>query len=274
MPSGEIAALVREKAKAADLAAKGVDVRLGDYRDYDSLVAAFSGIEKVLLVSAVPFAERFPQHKNAIDAAKAAGVKHIIYTAMQRSRNPKVIVPWATESDIETENYLRNSGLDYTILRNTLYAEAISFYLGGDVLESGLLFPGGNGRLSSVPFMNLAEANANLLVQDGHENKEYTFSANESYSFSDIAESLSAIAGKTVSYSDISAEEFVERLSKAGLPPHVTEFSAAWAEAIKQGEFAETENTLEKILGRKPTGYKEYFKTVYFPKAKAQVEQK
>jgi NAD(P)H dehydrogenase (quinone) len=271
LSSGEIAALVRDTAKAADLAAQGVSVRRGDYHDYDSLRAAFSGVEKVFLVSAVPFAERFPQHKNAIDAARAAGVKHIIYTAMQRRRNPKVIVPWATASDIETENYLKNSGLDYTILRNTLYSEAISFYLGDDVLETGVLFPGGAGRLSSVPFADLAEANANLLVQDGHEKKEYTLSASESFSFAEIAGLLSAVSEKNVSYTNISREEFIERLSKMGLSQPVTEFSAAWAEAINQGEFAETENALEKILGRKPTDYKEYFKTVYFPKAKAQV---
>lgn len=270
MPASEIAALARDTTKAVGLAAKGVDVRPGDYHDYKSLVNAFSGIDKVFLISAVPFNERFPQHKNAIDAAKEAGVGRIIYTSMQRRREPRVIVRWATESDIETENYLRGSGLDYTILRNTLYSEAISFYLGSDVLETGISFPGGSGRISSVPFLDLAEASANILAASGHENKEYTFSTSESYSFAEIAETISELAGKAVSYFDIAPAEFGRKLLKTGLPPHVVEFSADWGEAIKQGEFEETEDSLERILGRKPVTYRDFFKTIYFQKTKAQ----
>lgn len=87
--SNQIAALARDPKKAEDLTAKGIDVKQGDYSDYDSLVKAFEGIEKLLLVSSSALAGVAEQHANAINAATKAGVKHIIYTSIvSRSENP------------------------------------------------------------------------------------------------------------------------------------------------------------------------------------------
>jgi len=81
IPTNQITALVRDATKAEHLIAKGVNVRVGDYQNGESLFAAFQGVEKLLLISSNDFNDRLGQHKNAIDAAVKAGVKHVFYTA-------------------------------------------------------------------------------------------------------------------------------------------------------------------------------------------------
>jgi NAD(P)H dehydrogenase (quinone) len=127
-PATDIAALVRDVSKATDLAQRGVDVRQADYFDHPALVQAFQGIEKVLLVSSVAFTDRVSQHRNVIDAAKEAGVKHLFYTSIQRSSD--FVMPEVTESDLATEAYLKASGLTYTILKNGYYFEGLGYLIG------------------------------------------------------------------------------------------------------------------------------------------------
>ena len=117
---GDIVAVVRNEARAADLAALGLPVRLASYEDVPALEAAFAGVEKVLLVSSNEVGKRIPQHRNAIDAAKSAGVKHVVYTSAPKATTSKLVL--APEHKA-TEEYLTGSGLDYTVLRNGWYTE-------------------------------------------------------------------------------------------------------------------------------------------------------
>src|SRR5680860_838392 len=83
VPSGQVAGLVRDESKVTDLKAKGVDIRVGDYHDPASLESAFEGVDKLLFISSADFNDRLRQHKNVIDAAKKAGVKHVFYTGVK-----------------------------------------------------------------------------------------------------------------------------------------------------------------------------------------------
>ncbi|CCH54866.1 NmrA family protein [Fibrisoma limi BUZ 3] len=261
-PAAKIAALVRDVHKATDLVKQGVDVRQADYVDYPALVQAFQGIDKVLLVSAVAFTDRVRQHQNVIDAAKEAGVKHLFYTSIQRSTN--FVMPEVTESDLATEAYLKASGLAYTILKNGYYFEGLGYLIGSEVPDTEILFTAGEGKIAFVKRTELAAATAALLTSEGHENQEYTLSGSEAYSFHDIAQEFSALAGRPIAYKSSELAPYVAKKVAAGFPEVVATFLAQWGAATKDGMLAGTHDTVERLLGRKPTSLREYLKTTYF----------
>lgn len=262
-PAKEIVALVRDVSKATDLVKRGVDVRQADYVDYPALVQAFRGIDKVLLVSAVAFTDRVGQHRNVIDAAKEAGVKHLFYTSIQRSTN--FVMPEVTESDLATEAYLKASGLTYTILKNGYYFEGLGYLIGSEVPNTEIRFPAGKGKVAFVRRTDLAAATAALLTGEGHDNQEYTLSGSESYSFHDIARELSALAGRPIAYKSSELAPYIAQKVAAGFPEVVANFLAQWGAATQHGMLAGTNDTVERLLGRKPTSLREYLKTTYFP---------
>src|SRR5690606_12263053 len=100
-----ISALVRDEAKASDLKQKGLNLKIGDYDNYDSLLAAFQGIDKLLLVSGTDLANRSKQQLNAVKAAKEAGVKHILYTSFERKNETENSpIAFLAQSHIDTDN--------------------------------------------------------------------------------------------------------------------------------------------------------------------------
>ncbi len=262
IPADKIAVLARDKSKAADLKAKGIDVRIGDYNDYSSLVNAFKGIDKLFFVSGNDVAIRQKQHEAVVRAAKEAGVKHIIYTSFARRNesdtNPLGIL---ATSHIETDKLIKASGIPYTIMLNGLYADVLPMFFGDKVLETGIFLPAGDGKAAYTTRLDIAEAAANLLTTEGHENKEYKIANTENYSLQDAAAILSDLSGKSVSYTSPTAEVYTDTLSKAGVPMEYIGMFASFSEAIKQGEFKTSTTDLEKLLGRKPVTLKNYFKS-------------
>ncbi|GAB3920562.1 SDR family oxidoreductase [Larkinella terrae] len=262
-PAAEIGALVRDISKATDIMKRGVDVRQANYFDYPALVRAFRGFDQVLLVSAVAFTDRFHQHRNVIDAAREAGVKHLFYTSIQRSTN--FVMQEVTESDLATEAYLKASGLVYTILKNGYYFEGLGYLIGSEVPDTEILYPAGEGKIAFVKRTELAAATAALLTSGGHDNQEYTLSGSEAYSFQDIARELSALAGRPITYKSSELAPYIAQKVAAGFPEVVANFLAQWGAATQHGMLAGTHDTVERLLGRKPTSLREYLKTTYFP---------
>jgi NAD(P)H dehydrogenase (quinone) len=252
-----LVAVARDTEKVSDLAAKGVTVRQGDYTDSASLVAAFAGVDKLVLISsAVLGEERIRQHTNVINAAKEAGVKHIFYTS---APNPSLTAHFTPAIDhFQTENLIYESGLTYTIFRNNLYLDILPGVL-GDAPQSGkLYFPAGDGKVSFVLRADIAEGLANALLSEGHENKVYEIGSPESYSFSDIAAALSQ-SGKTVDYIDIPNSAYEAELQKH-LPAQYAKMYAGMAEGVKQGDFDVPDATLENLLGRQPVSLSSFLK--------------
>lgn len=264
IPANDIIALVREEQKATNLRTKGIEIKVGNYDDNASLVAAMKGVDKVLLISGNEMAIRQKQHINVINAAKECGVKHLVYTSFLRKNETKTSPLGAfSKSHIETEKAIIESGITYTIMLNSLYADILPMFFGPQVLEAGIFLPTEDGMAAYATKSNMAEAAANILSGIGHENKKYIIANTENYSMDDAAEILSEIKGEEVEYASPANKDYVEALVNAGFPQQMANSLVGFCEAIKQGEF-ETETTdLEDLLGRKPTSLNEYFETIY-----------
>lgn len=262
--AANIAVLVRDPDKAAAWQAKGVTVLKGDYGDYNSLVTAFQGIDKLYFVSGNDVVNRIPQHENVVKAAVAAKVKHVFYTSYQRktedASSPLAMVGAA---HLQTEKWLKASGLAYTILKHALYSDVLPIFLGEKVLESGISLPAGDGKATYASRHDMGEAGAILLLGSGHENKSYDLATDAVYSFNDIAQILSELSGKSIQYISASVADFTAQLAQAGVPVEWIHMIAAFGEGIAQGEFNFPDSTLEKLLGRKPETLKAFLKTAY-----------
>lgn len=266
--SSEISALVRDVEKAKSLTEKGIELRIGDYNDHDSLVNAFRGIDKLLLVSSNDrsgFENRARQHINVINAAREAQVKHIIYTSFVRKPQfEDSAIAAFQDSHVQTEKAIKESGINYTILQNGIYLEMIPVFAGDKVAETGnILFPAGEGKASYVLREELAEAAAHVLVSESHENKVYQLTNSESVSFYDIANALSVPLAKEVKYNSPGADEFEALLTKFGVPALYIGMFIMWGSALAQGTMDVEDNTLERFLGRKPTSMTQFLKNNY-----------
>lgn len=259
----EIAVLVRSEEKAKELKEKGVQIRVGDYTNPNSLVAAFKKVKKLILISSNDFNDRFGQHKNAIDAAKQAGVEHILYTSMSMNDIETSPLKGFLKDHYETEDYIKQNGFTYTILQHSLYADVIPMFIGEQVLETGVFFPAGEGRVAYASRTDLAEAIAKVALSDAFDNQSLPMTNTENYSYADVAEILTELSGKEVAYVNPTPEVFAETLKGFGLPDPIIQMSLGFAAGIKNNDFDKTFPNLETILGRKPQTLKEYLISVY-----------
>ena len=264
----QIAALVRDAAKGQHLQDQGIELRIGDYANVESLVQAFQGVDKLLLVSSNDrgaVANRTAHHVNVIRAAQEARVNQLVYTSF-------VTKPGAQDSAIadfldshaQTEQYLKDSGMAYTILQNGIYLEMIPLFAGAKVAETGvILFPAQEGKASWVLREELAEAAAHVLTTAGHENQTYVLTNTEATSFRDIAQDLSGVLGKDVRYQSPPVEEFKTTLQQFGVPDVYIGLFVTWASAVAQGMMDVEDSTLATFLRRKPTTTAQFLAQVY-----------
>lgn len=258
-PGIHIKGLVRSEEKGETLRAKGVEIAIGDYTDYDALVRATQGVETLLLISASSPTNRYQQHANVIQAAKANGVQHIVYTSILKASADSKFS--AAIDHVETEKELQASGIDYTIMRNTYYADFLLMII-GNALETGSFFyNAGHGKANFAARNEMAEANAAVLLNPAaHRNKVYEITAASTYSFDEIAAMLSEMTGKSVQYVDISDDVLKENMLKAGLPEEVAKMMVSIGVSIREGQFDVVDPALETLIGRKPMDLKDFFR--------------
>lgn len=267
VPASNLLAFIRDAAKADGLKSKGVQVKIGSYDDYPSMVAAFQQADQLLLISGTDIPNRSRQQADAVKAAKEAGVKHILYTSFLRKNDTGTSpIEFIGRSHRETESHIKASGIPYTILKNGLYADALPMFLGEKVFETGIFLSAGQGKAAYTTRLDMAEAIANILTGTGHQNKEYVLATAELSDLNQVATLLSEIAGRAVPYVDPSVNVYSETLTKAGVPAEFVGMLTGFSEAIRQGEFATEASDLETLLGRKPTTLKTYLESVFSPK--------
>ena len=237
IPASELVAVARTPGKAADLTARGVEVRAGDYDDQTSLEAAFTGADVLLLVSSpdVTPGVRPRQHGTAIAAARAAGVGRVVYTsAIGAQGGPGFLADHGV-----TENLLSDSGLPHTLLRNTFYSEALVNPGLRDAVAAGELKAADGGvpvNFATIRDMGLAASQ--VLTTDGHAGATYEIRG-PLWTVQELAATVSDVSGTPVAYRAVSADD----LGPAGFVHQL----------VASGLFSEPSDDLEKLLGRPVT---------------------
>lgn len=252
-PASDLVGLARDPEKAADLAAQGIEIRQGDYLDQNSLLRAFTDVETLLLVPTHAFTDRNTQHINVIKAARQAGVQRLVYTPIIRPEDSQFVLQEVTKPDLFTLQELEASGLTYTIAAHPPFTESMPFYIGENAFETGVRVPAGDGKAAWATRDDLAEAQAVILTEPGHENQTYALHGNQPVSFADVAGILSELHGAEVAYAPVTDKEYIDQSVANGLPEAAAGFALGWARGINAGEWGNPSGDLEKLLGRTPT---------------------
>lgn len=250
VPAAGIAAVVRDKEKAADLAARGVELRLADYDDPATLNGVFRAGDRVLLVSGNEVGRRVPQHTAVIAAARAAGVAQLAYTGVLGG--PEADFELAEEHKA-TERAILDSGLPHTFLRNGWYTENYTEQL-GPVLEHGaVVASAGEGRIASAPRADYAAAAAAVLTGDGHLGRAYELSGDTAWSLAEYAAEVAKHSGKDIAHRNVPAETHLEILTGAGVPAPFAAILVDVDRAIERGLLARGDGDLARLIGRPTT---------------------
>lgn len=249
-PSG-IVALTRTPAALDDLAARGVTVRAADFDDADGLTGALAGGTRLLLVSTDAVGRRVDQHATAIEAARAAGVEHVIYTSLPNPvpENPAGVAP----EHRATEERLAASGLAWTALRNAMYAEYQIPELEQARATSAFAHNRGAGRTAYVSRDDCAAAAAAVLAGGAeHAGRAYDITGPALLSADDLAAVYAEVAGTPVVADGVSDATLVAVLVAAGLPEPQAELIASFGIAIREGFLDQLSGDVEALTGRPP----------------------
>ncbi|WNP34235.1 SDR family oxidoreductase [Enterobacter kobei] len=250
VPASQIVAVVRNPAKADALAQQGIVVRQGDYGDEAALTRALDGVEKLLLISSSEVGQRAVQHRNVINAAKAAGVGFIAYTSVLHADTSPLGL---AAEHIETENMLAASGIPYALLRNGWYSEN---YLASapSALEHGVfLGAAGDGKIASATREDYAAAAAKVISEEGHAGKVYELAGDTAWTLSELAAELSKQSGKNVVYQNLSEADYASALRGVGLPDAFASLLADSDTGASKGGLFDDSHTLSKLIGRPTT---------------------
>ncbi|MBV8253605.1 MAG: NAD(P)H-binding protein [Chitinophaga sp.] len=244
-----ITAIVRDPNKLETV--PGMQVKIADYDDYNSLVAAFSGADTLLQISSASYGDHATfQEEQVVKAAAAAGIQHLVYTSTLQPSSAAIFDGGRT--CYNTEVAIRNSGMHYTIFRNSMYLETIPLFIGPAMETGQIRYPGGEGAISFVGREDIAKALAKVLAAPAKGGRSFNITGDHAYSFGDIARILGEERGLPATYTNISEEEFRTEMEGFGLPPEAVDFYSSMAASIRNREFSLTDMTWQQFLD-KPT---------------------
>ncbi|GAA3392291.1 SDR family oxidoreductase [Streptomyces roseoviridis] len=252
VPAESVAAVVRDKDKAADLAERGVELRVADYDRPETLADAFGSGDRVLLISGNEVGRRLPQHEAVVTAAKAAGVAQLAYTGILGGPEADFVL---ADEHKATERAILDSGLPYTFLRNGWYTENYTDNLAPVLAHGAVVSNAGEGRVASAARADYAAAAAAVLTGplDEHLGKAYELSGDVSWSLAEYAAEVARLSGRAISFTNVPAETHREILVGAGVPRPFAEILVDVDEAVARGALAARGDDLSRLIGRPTT---------------------
>ncbi len=253
LPTEQWAVSVRDPEQAAVLSERGVRVRRGDFAEPATLAHAFEGASQVLIVSASALGDSaVDMNLAAVAAAKAAGAERVLYTSHMGASLTSWFPPMPTHA--RSEEALQQSGMKYTALRCGFYTSTILRLL-GDALTTGELVLPEDGPVSWTAHADLADAAVVALTQPDRTDLEGltpALTATAAVDMTGVAEILSELTGRTVRRRVVSDDVYSEGLLARGAPPHAADLLLGMFRASRQGDFAEVDPTLPRLLGHPP----------------------
>lgn len=247
----ELILVTRTPDALAGYAVRGAQVRHGDFDDPTTLVDAFAGGRRLLLISTDVVGARLQQHERAIAAAAAAGIEFVAYTSIVNpvDANPAGVVP----DHKATEEALRGSGLDWALLRHSIYADFEADNLAVAAATGKLVTNAGSGRIAYVARDDCAAADAAVVVGGDHAGKVYDVTGPEALDADARAAVFAELAGSLVEVVHVDDESFATGLAQAaGMPIEFARLYASFGQATREGHLANVSNTVRALTGRAP----------------------
>lgn len=254
--------ITRSPDKLADRVGQGCTVRYGDFDKPETLAEAVQGAEKMLLISGTRVGARVVQHKAAIDAAAAAGVKHIAYTSfigIDDPANPAEV----RHDHIETERLIRASGMAWTMLRDAHYADSMIVMAGPGVMQSGQWVSNSGEGLEAMVWRDDCVASAAaVLLGKGHEGQVYNITGPELQTFREVAAIMAEVTGRPVKYVATTDDEQYAMFDAMGIPrrpvddqsvggiPWNSDDMVSFGRAIREGYLQLCTDDVERLTGR------------------------
>jgi NAD(P)H dehydrogenase (quinone) len=259
--AGRLIATTRSPAKLSRLQERGVEVRQADFNAEDSLVPAFRGAERALLVSTDELMEpgkRMRQQIAAVRALAAAGVKHVVYTSLPNAeRSSASIAP----DHAATEAAIRESGLSYTILRNNLYTDLLLFTLPHALRSGALVDARGDGKIAHVTREDCARSAAFALAERSATGRDiYDVTGPEAITADELAAIVSEVTGQALKHVSVPRDALVAGMIEHGMPRISAELYASFDVSSANGELATVTNTVERLTGSPPMSVREFLK--------------
>lgn len=235
--------LVRTPERAPDL--PGTEVRVCSYEDTAASRAALEGVDVLFMVSAAESADRLQQHRAFIDAAVAAGVRHVVYTSFLGAGPDSVFTLGRDHG--ATEDHLRASGLRWTMLRDNFYADIFPLFAEDGVIAG----PAGQGRVSAVAIADVARAAAAILADPAaHHDATYDLTGPQALTLDEIAEAVTRATGRPTLFHDETEAEAYESRSLYDVPDWQVDAWVSTYTAIRDGTLERVTDTVEQLTGR------------------------
>jgi NAD(P)H dehydrogenase (quinone) len=250
----DVIATARDTASLTELAAKGVRTAELDYAKPETVTAALEGVDTVLLISASEPGGRLALHRTVIDAAVAAGVEKFVYTSAPKATTTGLVV---APDHKDTEEAIVASGLPAVVLRNNWYTENYLPTLGQAAATGTIASSAGDGRVASASREDFAEATAAVLLEDGHIGQVYELGGDVAWDFEELAAAMSEVLGRPVALESLTSEQHRAALESAGLDAGTIGFLIELDRNIANGDLADTDGTLSRLIGRPTTPIRE-----------------
>ncbi|MFJ6211198.1 SDR family oxidoreductase [Lysinibacillus sp. NPDC092081] len=232
----------------------GLEVRVTDFENPEALLTAFKGIDRLFIMSTFGDLETvMRQHTNAVEVANATDVKQIIYPSVTRAEGNDFFLAGLHRA---REVAIIESGIPYVILRNNWYVENELGTIQGCLAGAPWVTSAGEGKIGWVYRPDLAEAAANVLVADGHENKIYELSG-ENLTQQQFVDTLNEVLGKDVPLLAVDEASYEEMLKGAGIPEAYLPMLVMTQKGIREGGLESTHTDLDFLLDRQPTSLKQ-----------------
>ncbi|GAA4301464.1 SDR family oxidoreductase [Aestuariibaculum suncheonense] len=245
--SDHLVALVRSTEKAKGL---GIEACEFDYNNPESLERALLDIDRLVFISANEIGQRARQHKNVIDAAKKSNVNWVVYTSLLRADTSTLSL---AGEHLATEQELKNSGLDFTILRNGWYTENYTASIPSAIQNGAFIGSAGDAKISSAARLDYAEALAIVISDENNKGKTFELAGDKSYTLTDLASEISKQTGKEIPYKNLPEEAYAGILLQVGLPEGLAKGLANWDVSASKGDLFEANHQLSNLLGRPTT---------------------
>jgi NAD(P)H dehydrogenase (quinone) len=250
---GTIIAATRTPERLAEFSRRGAIVRRADFEDPASLLQAFKGVDRLLLISTDAVdtpGRRLNQHRNAVRAAEQAGVRHVVYTSLM---NPGPDSPAYVAPDHRgTEEALTESKMGWSVLRENIYMDLLLMSL-PQAIKAGKIFNAiGNGKAAYITREDCARAAAAVLASSYEGRRVLDITGPEAVSQYEVAAIVSEITGQEISYVALELDTLIQNMVNSGLPRPVAEGYASFDAAIDRGKFGTVSSTVEDLIGREP----------------------